>query len=108
MRYQLTHAEHHKPTREQILPCRGVSFYRGVIIMWDEDHDPRVQQVVDQLLPTQKDNLVAIQEHEASLSLVVKDPTRAPSEYDEFEVDFGGDIFNVYEVIPVYGYWAHS
>jgi len=48
----------------------GYSIYRGVLIQWDEDHDVRVLEVIDELSEAVRAELIVVQEHEASLALL--------------------------------------
>lgn len=60
----------------------GVSVYRGVLIVWDEDHDNRVVEVIDQLLGEyqRKDyQLLVANESEGHIKLIWDViPDRAP------------------------------
>ena len=77
--------------RGEYLACQGVSTYRGVLILWDEDFDPRVQGIIDQLSVCQRRHLIAIREHQAVLDFIV------PEVYPDFPGEFhvGGDVFIV-------------
>jgi len=77
--------------RGEYLHCNGVSTYRGVLILWDEDFDTRVQLVIDQLSGIQRRHLIAIREHKATLDFIV--PEIYPDFPGEFHVD--GDVFVV-------------
>ena len=50
-------------------PNQGFSIYRGVLIQWDEDHDPRVLRFVDNLAPADRACLLIAQEHEGMIRL---------------------------------------
>jgi hypothetical protein len=75
----------------EYLACSGVSTYRGVLILWDEDFDPRVQIVIDQLTDPQRRHLIAIREHQGVLDFIV--PEVYPAYPGEFDVN--GDLFTV-------------
>lgn len=47
-----------------------VSWYRGVIIAWDEDHDKRIMAFVDDLSRTQREALVLAYENQGGIELV--------------------------------------
>ena len=47
----------------------GFSIYRGVLIQWDEDHDERILEFIDQLDHEHRRHLLIAQEHEGCLCL---------------------------------------
>ena len=65
------------------LPGTGVSLsvYRGVIVHWDEDHDSRVLNLIDDMTEKDRHNLVAIHEREGQASYVWNGKT--PAQYEE-------------------------
>lgn len=85
----------------------AVSAYQGILIGWDGEADGRVFDMIDIIKEKNKlHNLVAIQEHEASLLLFWKH--EVPEEFSEdkeFEMP-DGDIFNIYSSVIVK--WEHE
>jgi hypothetical protein len=59
----------------------GFSIYRGVIVQWDEDHDERVLDVLDQMPAHILDSLFVVQEHEGAIAFVWKGDV--PKGYEE-------------------------
>lgn len=51
----------------------GFSIYRGVLVQWDEDHDERILDVLDDMPCHVVDAMVAVQEHEGTICFVWKD-----------------------------------
>jgi hypothetical protein len=47
----------------------GFSIYRGVIVVWDCDHDPRILTFIDSLSDDDRNNLAGAHESEGCLSL---------------------------------------
>lgn len=80
----------------------AVSAYKGILIGWDGDMDGRVFDMIDIIKEKNKlSDLVAIQEHEASLLLFWKNAV--PEEFSEGK-DFDipdGDMFSVYSSVVV-------
>lgn len=58
-----------------------LSVYRGVIVCWDEDHDTRVLNLIDDMTERDRENLVAIHEREGQASYVWNGKT--PAQYEE-------------------------
>jgi len=58
-----------------------LSVYRGVIVCWDEDHDTRVLNLIDDMSERDRHNLVAIHEHEGQASYVWN--CKTPKQYEE-------------------------
>lgn len=50
----------------------GISVYRGVIVVWDEDYDQRVLTFIDELSVKVREQLMLVSESKASLRLVWK------------------------------------
>lgn len=48
----------------------GFSIYRGVLVQWDEDHDERILDVLDNMPANILDSLLVTQEHEGGISFV--------------------------------------
>jgi len=71
----ITFFDYHFPNmsshRHQI-EC-GFSVYRDVLVQWDEDHDVRVIEVVEEMLQNNVSGLQIVQEHEGAISFVWKD-----------------------------------
>jgi hypothetical protein len=51
----------------------GFSVYRGVLVQWDEDHDERILDVLDDMPGHVVDAMIAVQEHEGTVCFVWKD-----------------------------------
>lgn len=73
----------------------GMSVYRNVLVQWDEDHDERVLQFIDELPDEIRNNLAVVQEHEGGLSLLWNvDIPRAYATDGETCVD--GDTWHIF------------
>jgi hypothetical protein len=48
----------------------GFSLYRGVLVVWDEDHDTRVLTFIDSLAEENRKQLLVVQEHEGSIAFI--------------------------------------
>jgi len=59
----------------------GFSVYRGVIVQWDEDHDERVLDILDNMSAWILELLLVVQEHEANIEFVWKGAI--PKDYQE-------------------------
>lgn len=79
-------------------PAYGVTVYRGVLIVWDEDRDPRVIEAVDDLvdIPDKTETLMAVHESQGYLIAVWKD--RVPASVDG-RLWVQGDEWNVEHVV---------
>ena len=77
----------------------GFSIYRGVLIVWDEDYDPRILGMIDDMPDQARKEVLAAYEHEGGLSLLWTDDDIAPSEYDPGELlDVrGSDVWAIHE-----------
>ena len=72
----------------------GYSVYKGVLVQWDEDQDPRVLDLIDDLDGPTRYNLAAVQEHEGTLSLLWKEEVpRWLLQNESLEV--AGDIWEI-------------
>ena len=81
----------------------GQEKYKGVLVFWDEDEDKRVFTYIDQLTKEQRRALIAIQEHEGSVTLILngkKSDSYPHNEWDNVEV--GGDVWFV-DKIHIFG-----
>ncbi|HNW10975.1 MAG TPA: hypothetical protein PKI71_06380 [Candidatus Rifleibacterium sp.] len=74
----------------------GFSVYRGVLVQWDEDHDERVLNLLDDMPAWVIDELLCVQEHEGSAAFVWK--RFIPNGYTEDDqIEPGdGDIWSIY------------
>jgi hypothetical protein len=73
----------------------GFSLYRGVLVQWDEDHDERILDVIDEMNPSALKDLLLCQEHEGSISFVWKNAV--PQGFEEgggIDVP-DGDLWNI-------------
>lgn len=59
----------------------GFSIYRGVVVRWDEDYDDRILNFIDTLDDSIVCDLVAVQEHEGTISFRWR--TSVPIEFSE-------------------------
>ncbi len=50
----------------------GFSLYRGVFIGWDEDYDPRILRLVDEMLEVDRHGLIGVMETKGNLFLLWK------------------------------------
>ena len=48
----------------------GFSIYRGIMVQWDEDHDERVLDIIDNMFQHHRNSLLVVQEHEGTISFV--------------------------------------
>jgi hypothetical protein len=91
----LPNAATHRPQAE----C-GFAIYRGVLVQWDEDHDDRVLQFLDEFPAGLVDRLVVVQEHEAKLLLVWH--KAIPNGYESgTEIDVDGDLWHVESSVAI-------
>jgi hypothetical protein len=68
----------------------GLSLYRGVLVVWDEDYDARVLEFIDGLSEEARRQLLVVHEREGSISYVWD--RHQPSEC-EGQVDVDGDTW---------------
>jgi hypothetical protein len=47
----------------------GYEVYKDVVIVWDEDHDPRIKNFIDDLSHDDRDNLIMCGESKGDLTL---------------------------------------
>jgi len=74
----------------------GYEEYKDVLVIWDEDHDKRILRVIDKWNKKQRENVLAIQEHEAGLTVIFK-------HYKSFdEIDIEHDCFTVCDYYIAY------
>lgn len=75
----------------------GFTIYRGVIVCWDEDHDQRILDFIDNMKDCDRSFLVAVQEHEGSLSF--RWSFKVPEGFEDGQclLEPGGDYWSVYE-----------
>lgn len=48
----------------------GLSLYKGVLVVWDEDRDTRVLKFIDGLTPEDREQILVVQEHEGSIQFL--------------------------------------
>lgn len=76
----------------------GISFHKNKTIIWDEDHDPRVITFLNYLeayFPKTFNKLLAIEEHEGTISLLFNGQYESLGEKLPFEVDAADDIWQI-------------
>jgi hypothetical protein len=94
--------------RGDYLLCTGVSVYRGVLIFWDEDFDARIKYLIDQLAdlaPHMYRGVLAVQEHEATLTFFVSGESAANYLREKFEWACCGDVFTLNDIVVVRREW---
>ena len=74
--------------------CKDFSLYKGVLVQWDEDRDPRILEFIDSLPDDCRRTLLVAQEHEGTLSMLWDGviPERYP---DRGDVGICGDNWGV-------------
>jgi hypothetical protein len=50
----------------------GYSIYRGILVRWDEDHDERILQLIDEMPTAVSEQLLVAQEHEGCIRFIWK------------------------------------
>ena len=74
----------------------GFSLYRGVLVQWDEDHDLRVLELLDQLPACDLNRLLVIQEHEGSVAFLWHSLPVNYQRYQEgCQIDMLGDLWTI-------------
>jgi hypothetical protein len=72
----------------------GYSLYKGVLLQWGEDHDPRILAFVDSLPQPAREQLLIVQEHEGGIALVWN--YSIPTGFEEGgEVEVAGDYWSI-------------
>jgi hypothetical protein len=89
--------------RGDYLPCKGVSVYRGVLILWDEDFDARIKSLINQL--THLPGSLAVQERKATLTFFVRDEITANYLREKSEWVCYEDVFLLNNVVVVRREW---
>lgn len=56
----------------------GYSIHRGVLVVWDEDNDPRVLTLIDQMNPGAREALLAVGESQGSVSFLLEGQRSRP------------------------------
>lgn len=79
----------------------GFSIYRGVLVQWDEDHDERVLDFLDQTPSYVLDSLLVVQEHEGNIAFVWKGAVPKGYEAGECRRQVCGDEWNIYTSTPL-------
>ena len=78
----------------QTIRPAGISVYNGVIVLWDEDFDTRVLQVIDDMPDYERCALFAIHEHEAGVDCFWRTST-VPVRWTVDDIDIDGDVWSV-------------
>jgi len=81
---------------QEYLEEYGFSWYHGVVIIWDRDHDERILRLLDQMPPRVLDGLLVAHERKGSISFLWDG--FVPTEYEE-DGDLNepmGDVWNIY------------
>lgn len=77
----------------------GVGIYKNVIIVWDQDYDPRVSQLIDYInfrsWIDSNVSLIAICESKGSVSLLWNGPVPTRFSVDSPSIDVAGDCFSI-------------
>lgn len=74
-------------------PC---SLYNGVLVIWDEDFDDRIFDLIDSMQELDREMLLACSERKGMLELIWKRNTLIPSELAEgLSIDVAGDTWVV-------------
>lgn len=81
----------------------GFTIYRGVLIRWDEDHDTRVLDILDDMPASIIECLLVIQEHEASVYLLWRDSVPTGYEKGQELSPNDGDCWHIFESKTVSG-----
>ncbi len=72
----------------------GYSVHYGVLVLWDEDRDPRIIRFLDDMPRPDRDLLLAVYEHEGELGLLWA--VKVPFGYSVgSEVKVGNDYWRV-------------
>ncbi len=53
-------------------PKCGLSVYNGIIVLWDQDYDTRVLQMIDERFPIGQDKPIAVREYKGTINLLWK------------------------------------
>lgn len=70
----------------------GFSLYKGALVVWDEDHDPRVLEAVDRIIQKSGtiEGVVILQEHEGCLIVASSYPV-----FLGHEINVGNDNWSI-------------
>lgn len=75
-----------------------LSVYRGIIVLWDENFDPRVLEFIDALPSEVMTQLVVISEHEGCVTFVWEE--EIPDGYEEGEMlEAPEDLWTVFSSV---------
>ena len=79
-----------------------LSVYRGVIVHWDEDHDTRILDFIDDMNEQDRSCLVATHEHEGGMWFIWNGPAPKAYEKTDHGVDTrSGDHWSILESIEL-------
>lgn len=74
----------------------GLTLYKSVLVLWDEDRDTRILDWTDSLDDEIRGNLLIAYEHEAGLALRWKE--HVPENYEEgVQIEVGNDLWYIYD-----------
>jgi hypothetical protein len=80
------------PARSALLTGVGpFSIYRGVLVLWTDRYDARVLTWIDELLPYDRELLVAVSAHKGEIEMAWADGRRRGGSSVEIE----GDVWTV-------------
>jgi len=80
----------------------GASLYRGVLVQWDEDHDERILDVIDNMPARVIDHLLVVAESEGSIGFLWEGEIPAGySEWGEVEPP-DGDCWSIWMSVAVH------
>jgi hypothetical protein len=75
----------------------GFSYYKGVLILWDEDHDQRIVKWIESLPSPIRNQLLCAHEHEGTIGLAWR-RNKIPQKYKEGNsVLVDGDCWTIIE-----------
>ena len=75
----------------------GFTIYRNVYVQWDEDHDSRILDFLDDTPSGVLDKLLVVQEHEGVIAFVWRGEVPAGYEEGESIEVRCGDVWSVYK-----------
>ena len=73
----------------------GVTAFKGVIVVWDEDFDTRVLTLVDRILEEKQGELVSIYEHEGCVRFVWNRIIPEKYSIDAEQIEIGFDLWTI-------------
>lgn len=91
------HAIMEKSDIEKCPRCAGISAHAGVVILWDEDRDERVIELVDSLTDAERGELVAVHECEGCVTMFWRG--WIPRRFHVCEVLVAGDVWSAFHIV---------